>query len=950
MVARFSKPILSLLLALAVMLVATAQTGPRTGQWAHEGSSLQPDPRVTWGRLDNGLRYALVPHDAVPGRVTLRLIVLAGSLDETARERGIAHFIEHMAFRGTATFRYEDMISFFQKLGMEYGSDVNATTSYDHTAFMLDYRDATPELLRDGLHLYREMAESVAFDPAGIDQERPVILSELRLRDSMTARSQQASFPVLFEGLQFAGRAPGGVPETIEAFTREDFLNFYRRNYRPDLMVLVAAGDFTAPKLEALIKEQLGPLKRPNQPILERNVGQIPSRKELRAGVYRITDVSTASVMAASVIPKATAPDSYESWLERERRNFALGLVSGRLPTAVPQAVGGSASYESLFGFDAAIIELQTPMDYWSDTLTAADQLTRATAAQGFDRREIEAVKTRTLAYGNHILEQYATIDPAALCEELSESIISHHVYVGPEVEFQWLTAWLDHIDLKALQQSFKDVWDFDRTAYFLAGDVGPELKAGDVLRPIEQSRRGRVRSFRPDLHQGATAEVPKFSSKAEVEETGTVPEFDAQLFALSNNVHLNFVSNRQEPGLVRAVVRVGNGLLDMPGDEPALKEFGLQTLMSSGTTHFSTEQFYNTVQEAFLTFSLDVADYDAFAFRVTTGTENLEMFLAIVTDFLTRPRFDTNVHRSEKARAAMGRMSSTLGMQEGMRQLTDHLFKGDARFAYGTFNDYLGMSSIDVRDWLEEPLMTGYVEATIVGDIDQAQLLELVKRTLGSLPQRAADKAMLLSPKPVKIAAYPGFKRIEFVGEQHLGLVVGTWPVEGKLTVRDTAALYVLAKILEIRIRDEIRGHLGLAYSPTAGYSSYDGFPAFGVLQATIDCAPTEATRIARLVEEIGVKISVEGTSEGEFEGSRGILASQVRRAFYDNEFLVSVLKRAQEDPADLQEAIEVHRGMIDTITKEEVDTWAQKLLRADNSRTAAIVPKPFVGLFQTN
>jgi len=281
---------------------------------------------------------------------------------------------------------------------------------------------------------------------------------------------------------------------------------------------------------------------------------------------------------------------------------------------------------------------------------------------------------------------------------------------------------------------------------------------------------------------------------------------------------------------------------------------------------------------------------------------------------------------------------------------LTDHLFKGDARFAYGTFNDYLGMSSVDVREWLETPLKNGYVEATIVGDIDQAEMLPLVTSTLGSLPDRVTTKTLLLPPEPVKLAAYPGFKRIEFVGEQNLGLVVGTWPVESELTVRDTAALYVLAKILEIRIRDEIRGNLGLAYSPSAGYSSYDGFPAFGILQATIDCAPAEATRIAHLIEEIAANISSEGTREGEFVGSRGILASQVRRAFFDNEFLISALKRAQEDPDDLQEAIEVHQGVIDTITKEEVDTWAKKLLRADNSRTAAIVPKPFVGLFQSN
>src|SRR5687767_14499530 len=140
--------------------------GPRAGKWAHETpkNAVSPDPRVVWGRLDNGFRYALLPHKGVPGRVALQLVVLAGSLDERPSELGIAHYTEHMAFGGSKHFKAEDMVSLFQRLGVEYGSDVNAITTFDYTAYRLDFRENDAALMRDGLRLFRDFGDGVTFD------------------------------------------------------------------------------------------------------------------------------------------------------------------------------------------------------------------------------------------------------------------------------------------------------------------------------------------------------------------------------------------------------------------------------------------------------------------------------------------------------------------------------------------------------------------------------------------------------------------------------------------------------------------------------------------------------------------------------------------------------------------------------------------------------------------
>jgi zinc protease len=413
--------------------------------------------------------------------------------------------------------------------------------------------------------------------------------------------------------------------------------------------------------------------------------------------------------------------------------------------------------------------------------------------------------------------------------------------------------------------------------------------------------------------------------------------------------VRLNLISTPHEPGVFQAVARVGSGLLDMPGNKPALKEFGLQTLLASGTAHYLANDLQAMVEQEFLAFDFGVDDHDAFTLQAAAETDHLDAFLGVVTEFLFKPKFGTYVHRSEKMKATLTRASSAMGMQEGMRDLTDHLFDGDARFMWGSFVDYVGLSRRDVERWLKQPFTRGYVEISIVGDINEEEALALATRTVGTLTPRAEEKKLRGPLKPLKLSAPPGFERIEFVGERHLALVRGYWPVEGELSDRDVAGLYLLATLLENEIRKEIRDELGLAYSPMADYEEYAGFSEFGMLVATVDCASESSTRIARIVEDIAVRLSRQGIDEGAFIGARGILSSQVRRAWRDNGFLLSQVMRAQERPAAVAEVQALHAGLIDEITQAEVEALARRVLNRRNTRTAALVPKQFIGIFQT-
>jgi len=923
-----------------------AVTGPRSGRWAHEGASIKPDSRVVWGRLDNGLRYALLPHQGVPGRVAMKLAVLSGSVDERDDEQGIAHFTEHMAFHGSAAMDEPAMLSLFRRLGAEYGSDVNAVTTFDSTTFSLEFRENDPRLLADGFRLFQGIAGSITFEPAVIERERRVIFAEKRNRNGLTDRQLQASYPVLFRGLAFAHHSPIGVDETLNSFRHDNFMDFYRRCYRPDLMIVVVAGDFDAVALEAGLRETFGALPKPSTPLPVRSEGKADIRT-LRAGVFRIPGVGSAELLAASVAPAPTRADPREAQVRAQRSAFVMELFENRLRLLIPGAGGPQADYESFMNYESVTASIRVPGEGWSQGILAMDQVIRDTLKRGFEVSEITELRERYLRNVSHHADQLPVMDPAELCEKLTDSITDHTVFVGPATEVAWMNDWLAKLTTDDVNRTFRALWAPETLAFYVSGDVDLQLKPADVIKSVQRHRRGDSNYQLPPPPKEEVFTLKKPGPATTVAETHPVPALGAELMRFGNNVRLNFIPTRHEPGMVHAIIRIGDGLLTLPGKRPALKEFGLNTLIGSGTVYYQTDQIARLIDQRFLDFSFDLSDNDAFTFRGLVSPANLETFLGVATEVIRSPKFNPYAHRDERMRAAMGRSAGAMGFQEGQRDLMDYLFQGDARFMSGTPLDYVSLSVNDVRQWMEGPLTTGYVEVTIVGDIGRDEAVQALSRTLGTLGPRAAEKIHAKPPAPVKVAAPAGFKRIEFVGEMNMGMVRGSWPVNARLDARTNAALQTLSKLLEFRIRMEARDRLGYSYAPQAAFDPFGGFEDFGLMQATVDCTPIDAQAVAKVVQDTAAVLAAEGASTEEFEAGRNIIRNQLRRGFNDNSFLLNMFKRVQEKPGRLEQIQALHDGLVDQLTQEEVNTWAKKLLPVSNARTVMIVPKAFVGIF---
>ncbi|MFT4550929.1 MAG: zinc protease, partial [Verrucomicrobiales bacterium] len=232
----------SLLLLVSLGLSQAQDAAKKAPAWGFETSDLKPDPEITFGTLGNGLRYVILPNAEPPERTSLRLYVDAGSLMETEKQRGLAHFIEHMAFNGTKNFPGGKMVEYFQRLGMSFGGDTNAHTSFKETVYKLELPKPDEKLLREGLQLFRDYADGMLLTQNEIEKERGVILSEKLTRDSPDSRTMEAAFDFALPDSIISKRLPIGTKEVIKGAGRDTFVDFYKKWYTCDRMVFVAVG------------------------------------------------------------------------------------------------------------------------------------------------------------------------------------------------------------------------------------------------------------------------------------------------------------------------------------------------------------------------------------------------------------------------------------------------------------------------------------------------------------------------------------------------------------------------------------------------------------------------------------------------------------------------------------------------------------------------------------
>lgn len=287
------------------------------------------NPDITIGTLKNGIKYYILYNKKPEKRAELRLMVNAGSILEDENQKGLAHFVEHMAFNGTEHFKKNELINFLESIGVKFGNELNASTSFDETIYKLQVPTDKPELMDKGLLVLEDWAHGLAFDDAEIDKERGVITEEWRSGRGADMRMFDKQFPILFKNSKYAERLAIGDINIIKNFEHPTLKKFYKDWYRPDLMAVAAVGDFDKKEMEALIKKHFEGIEPVASPRVRENAA-VPMHEETLFAIASDKEATGSSVSLYIKKPseKIVTIDDYRKTII----NFLFsGMINARL-------------------------------------------------------------------------------------------------------------------------------------------------------------------------------------------------------------------------------------------------------------------------------------------------------------------------------------------------------------------------------------------------------------------------------------------------------------------------------------------------------------------------------------------------------------------------------------------------------------------------------------------
>jgi zinc protease len=412
------------------------------------------DKEIRYGKLPNGLRYYIKFNKKPEKRMEILLATKVGAVLEDDDQNGLAHFTEHMAFNGTKHFPKNDLVNFLESTGVKFGADLNAFTSYDKTIYMLQLPTDKHDLVLKGLKVIRDWAGNLLFDPNEIEKERGVILEEWRLGKGARDRIAKIHNKVLYYNSRYVKRDVIGDTSIILHAPRKNFTRFYNDWYRPDLMAVIAVGDFNIDEMEKLIKEKFSTLKNPANK-RERTWYTLPYHKETLVSVASDKELTYPMITIYSKLPGRKAGD-YDDYRKNIIANLYTTMLNNRLQeiSRKPDApyIYATSNQGIFLGKTRAFMIMAIPKNgkFIDAEKTLMAELYRI-KQHGFTKTELERAKKEKLRYFEKALAEKDKTESQTFAFEYMRNFTDGESIPGIETEMKLYKLWLPGIDVSTV-------------------------------------------------------------------------------------------------------------------------------------------------------------------------------------------------------------------------------------------------------------------------------------------------------------------------------------------------------------------------------------------------------------------------------------------------------------------------------------------------------------------
>ncbi|MGB7408655.1 MAG: insulinase family protein [Pontixanthobacter sp.] len=933
---------------LSIAKPASVQADDET-PWIYEGSDVPQDREWVWGKMDNGLRYAVRENGVPPGQVSIRIRIDAGSLHEAEDELGFAHLMEHLSFRESTYLSQGQAIPTWQRLGATFGSDTNAETTPTHTVYKLDLPTATPANLEESFKLLSGMMRGPVLSAENLAAEVPIVLAEKRERGGPAMRVQEQTRETLFAGQRLANRLPIGTEATLRGATPDALQAFHARWYRPENTVISVAGDYDPLVFANLIETYFADWEGQGPVAPAPDFGD-PTPP---AGVDPANPVGETAVMVEGDLPRSFAYIYMRPWRQvndtiaynegRLADSLAIAIINRRLEARA--RAGGSYLYAGAQqdrisrSTDATVVSFAPLDDDWQAALTDVRAIIADAMQTPPTQEEIDREAQQYDAAFSSQVEQRDVMPGSQLANEIVNAVDIRESVAAPETFLSVFRGMKDKVTPSEI---------FERTRDLFAGDV---IRA-TYSTPVEgeataaQLRQALLADVEANTDSRLAASAISFDELPPIGEPGTIVARGD--FGLNNVERLEFAngttallsSNTYEPGRVAVRVRFGAGYRAFDAEDAPYIALGEAALIGAGQGVLGQEELDRITTGRVMGFDFDIGE-GVFTFAAQTRAADLDDQLYLFANKLADPRWDANPVLRAKAAQRLAYESYAISPSGVLTRDLEYWMRGrDDRFKTPDPQDMVAATPEGFREVWAPILAQGPVEVLIFGDFDMEQTVETLRTTLGALPMRAPVEPAILARTPDFAEAGATVTRTHR-GDANQAAAVMAWPTGGgPEALPESRQLEILTALFTNRLVDAMRERAGASYSPNVSSSWPVDLDTGGQIMAIAQLKPEDVPVFFAEADAIAQDLAANPVTSDELELATQPLKQLVRRAMTGNNFWLYQIAGSSRDPRRLYNLNTLASDFSET-TPERMQALAQKYLGAQEGWRFAVIPE---------
>lgn len=906
--------------------------------------ALPKDSKVIMGKLPNGLTYYIRPNGKPEKKVELRLAVNTGSIMEDDDQQGLAHFMEHMNFNGTKNFHKNELVSYLQSIGVQFGADLNAYTGFDETVYILPIPTDKEGNLDKGFQIIEDWAHNALLTSKDIDDERGVVLEESRMGKGANDRMMQQYLPKLMMGSKYAKRLPIGKDEILKNFKYDAIRRFYNEWYRPDLQAVAIAGDIDSATAMRYILKHFSGLKKPAN-VRERKSFDVAARTKPEAMV--VTDKEATNFELNIVYPSVksgaqiTLGDYRRGLMEQLTQAMLNRRLSDLAKSNTPPFTFAQMSYGEDWarGFSSFSTSASFGEDGFEKALNALTAEMARAKQFGFNNSELELAKKSMMSSIERVYNERNNTESGRLVMELVRNFLSGESIPGIENEYEYYKQLLPNITTQELNQMVATWMSNSNIFVLLTGPVSKILPSNNDL--LSMTQKGLAQKVEPLAEQKvASSLMNKMPVSGKVVSQSEDKELATTTFTLSNGIKVSVKKTdfKSDEILMKGIKKGGTNSYGVVDKSNA--KYAVQTSATMGYGDYTPTETEKILAGKTAKVSMSMQGIE----NVISGNSNvndLETMLQILYLKLTAPRTDEALFKAfvEKQKAQIKFL--TMNPQVAFFDTTlSVLYKNNplAPVPFPKAKDFEELNMQRALSIFKDEFggADGY-HFVFVGNVNQEQLIPLMEKYIGSLP--------VMNKKPDfkdnGVRPIPGLVNVK-KGAEKQSLIIASYNGEIPYTESFKLGTEALAEVLNIKVIEEMREKLGSIYS--GGYYGnvvkYP-YPHYN-LSMQLPCGPESVDKLLQAASEEIITLKEKGPDAKDLDKVKNQWKESYKTESKENGFwteaLVDIMFWGEDKNITLQ-----YESMVDKLTTKDIQQVAKQIFNGKNEFMSILYPENF-------